>query len=247
MNPNLHCLQKSAPIRRPVGCSLIHQPGNSPQHHGATISALNLLAKSYWSAPSSPKPDNNNIRTAKDDDDAGLYQPKFKQGDRVMVEVIFFGPLGASVDVVAHNTHNAADCIPETEPALGRGMILQKEIAYFRRGRGGVDVVRYEILPAYVEKVRNDVLNEDGEPEERLDISLRPPGGKAKAQELGAQILERLKESDDGVLGVGDKSSPEEIGDMFPGASKGAFKKAVSALYKKGLVTPSANSIALKI
>jgi len=161
-----------------------------------------------------------------------------------MVEVIYFGPLGASVDVVAHNSHTPSNCIPQDEPALGRGMILQREINYFRRGRGDVDVVKYEILPAYVENIREEAFNDDGEVEERLDISLRPPGGKAKAQSLGEQIMERLKESD-GVLDVGDKSSPEEINEVFPGSSKSQFKKAVSSLYRKGLVNPGPNSISL--
>lgn len=178
------------------------------------------------------------------DDESELFQPKFKRGDRVLVEVISFGHLGASVDVVGHHSHNLSDCIPQDEPALARGMILQREIDYFRRGRGGVDVVKYEILPAFVDNKREVVL-EDGYTEERLDIALRPPGGKAKAQELGEQILEKLRESDDGVLSVGDKSSPEDINQLFPGASKGAFKKAVSSLYKKGLVSPGPTSITL--
>ncbi|KAL7539295.1 hypothetical protein ACHAWF_006369 [Thalassiosira exigua] len=184
-------------------------------------------------------------------DDGGeelSMQPIFKRDDRVMVEVIYFGPLGASVDIVAHNSHNQSDIIPQSEPALGRGMILQREIDFFRRGRRGVDVVKYETLPAYVENVREEEFeNEDGEMEVqvRLDISLRPPGGKAKAEELGGQILQKLKESD-GLLDIGDKSSPEEINEVFPGASKSAFKKAVSGLYKRGLVSPGPNSISLQ-
>lgn len=161
-----------------------------------------------------------------------------------MAEVIFFGPLGASVDIIAHNSHNPSDCISQDEPALGRGMILQNEINYFRRGRGGVDVVKYEVLPAYVENTGEKVINDDGDVELRLDISLRPPGGKAKAEELGEKILRKLKESD-GILDVGDKSSPEEIDEAFPGSSKSAFKKAVAGLYRRGLVTPGPNSISL--
>lgn len=180
-------------------------------------------------------------------DGANLLQPKFKRGDQIMVEVIFFGPLGASVDVVAHNSHDTSDCVSQDEPALGRGMILQREINYFRRGRGGVDVVKYEILPAYVENVREEEFeNEDGERamEVRLDVSLRPPGGKAKAEELGEQILRKIKENG-GTIDVGDKSSPIEINEQFPGASKSAFKKAVSGLYRRGLVSPGPNSISL--
>mmetsp|Transcript_25660 Transcript_25660/g.48891 ORF Transcript_25660/g.48891 Transcript_25660/m.48891 type:complete len:292 (+) Transcript_25660:304-1179(+) len=184
------------------------------------------------------------VQTSKDDDvDPQYLQPEFKNGDRIMAEVIYFGPLGASVDIVAHNSHDPADCIPSDEPALGRGMILQREIIYFRRGRGDVDVVKFEVLPAYVENTR-EVTTDEGEVEVRLDVSLRPPGGKAKSEELGEQILRKLKESD-GLLDVGDKSTPEEIGEVFPGASKSAFKKAVSGLYRRGLVSPGPKAISL--
>jgi len=149
--------------------------------------------------------------------------------------VLSFGPLGASVDVVGMG-HSPDNLIPETEPPLGQGLVLQKEIHYFRQARNNVDVVKGEILPAYVEKVR-----EDG----RMDICLRKPGGKAKADEVGKLILERLEWAPNGKVQVGDKSPPELIGQEFPGVSKGAFKKAVSALYKKGLVQPGPDSIEL--
>lgn len=180
-------------------------------------------------------------------DGADLLQPVFQSGDQIQVEVIYFGPLGASVDIVAHKSHDPSDCLGQDEPALGRGMILQQEIDYFRRGRGGTDIVKYEVLPAYVENVREvEIEDDDGESgmEVRLDVSLRPPGGKAKAEELGERILQQLKDSG-GAIEVGDKSSPEEINEMFPGASKGAFKKAVSGLYRRGLVTPGPNSTTL--
>merc|ERR1712194_171227 len=101
----------------------------------------------------------------------------------------------------------------------------------------------HEVLPAYFENAR-EVVNDDGEEEVRLDISLRPPGGKAKAEDLGEQILGKLKELD-GLLDVGDKSTPEEINEAFPGASKSAFKKAVSNLYRRGLVSPGPKSTSL--
>lgn len=208
--------------------------------HTTTLSSsLNLVSKDFSSEPNGERI--KSMKNAKDKN-LDLPQPIFKNHDLVMVEVIYFGPLGASVDVVAHNSHNVSDCIAQEEPALGRGMILQREIDYFRRARAGVDVVKYEILPAYVENVR-EVVVDDGEIEERLDISLRPPGGKAKSQDLGEQIFEKLKVSK--VLNVGDKSSPDEINELFPGASKTAFKKAVSGLYRRGLVNPGANSISL--
>jgi len=57
--------------------------------------------------------------------------------------------------------------------------------------------------------------------------------------------LERLQSAPDGTLSIGDKSPPAEINKVFPGVSKAVFKKAVGALYKKGLVSPSTDSIAL--
>ena len=72
-------------------------------------------------------------------------------------------------------------------------------------------VVQGEILPAYVQKVRDDG---------KLDIGLRAFGGKQKSLEVSEQILEQLKDSPDGILEVGDKSTPEDINRLFPGVSK---------------------------
>jgi len=162
--------------------------------------------------------------------------PTFRRGDKIQVEVERFGHLGASVNVIAQNSHNEVDLIPESDPPLAFGLVLQSEIQFFREKRDGVDVVIGEILPAYVEKVRE----EDG----KLNISFRIPGGKGKAEDLAKILLKKL-ESNDGVLNVGDKSTPDEINREFPGTSKVAFKRAVSSLYKKGLVRPSPNSIIL--
>jgi predicted RNA-binding protein (virulence factor B family) len=153
----------------------------------------------------------------------------------VQVEVVNFGPLGASVEVIGLGHGPQAQYIPADDPPLGVGLVLQKEIAYFRASRNNVDVVRGEILPGWVQAVRD----EDG----KLDVGLRPFGGKGKAQDLGNQIMERLEM--EGIVNVGDKSSPEDIQAEFPGASKGAFKKAVGALYKKGLVEPGPTSVKL--
>lgn len=202
----------------------------------SAFGTLSAAQRAFTTTPAALSSENNG---------GELYQPKFRRGDKIQVEVISFGPLGASVDVIAHKSHDPSDCIPPDEPALGRGMVLQREINYFRRGRGGVDIVKYETLPAYVEKVREQSFDDSNEVEVRLDVSLRPPGGKAKAVDLGEQILQKLQDSDNGILEVGDKSSPEEINEIFPGASKSAFKKGVSALFKRGLVKPGPNSLTL--
>jgi len=159
----------------------------------------------------------------------------FRQGTKVQVEVVSFGPLGASVDVIGLS-HDSNAILPEGEEAYATGLIYQQEIAYFRSARDNVDVVRGEILPAYVQKVRDDG---------KLDIGLRAFGGKQKSLEVSDQILEKIKDSPDGILEVGDKSAPEDINRLFPGVSKTAFKRAVGALYKKGLITPSPKSITM--
>lgn len=167
--------------------------------------------------------------------DVNFEAPNFRRYDKIQVEVVRFGKLGASVEVIGLG-HKEEDCIGEEEPALGLGLILQREIQYFRSGRGGLDVIVGEVLPAYVERVRDDG---------RLDISLRDPGGKGKADTIGSAIMAKLREAENGTLDIGDKSTPDEINSVFPGTSKGAFKKAVAALYKKGLVQPGKNTISL--
>lgn len=156
---------------------------------------------------------------------------RFRKGDLIQVEVVRFGPLGASVEIISHNSHSEEDLIPEDEEPLGYGLILQSEIAYFRASRGGTDVVRGEILPAYVDWERNDG---------KVDITLRRPGGKGKAEDLGQIIMKKLKESDNDEIPIGDKSSPEDINKFLPGSSKASFKRAVASLYKQRLVQPGA-------
>uniref|UniRef100_A0A7S2WIB0 Conserved virulence factor B-like winged helix domain-containing protein n=1 Tax=Eucampia antarctica TaxID=49252 RepID=A0A7S2WIB0_9STRA len=170
------------------------------------------------------------------DDNGDEKYTDFSRGDKIQVEVTRFGVLGASVEVIAHKSHEEDDVIPESEPPLGVGLILQREIHYFRSARDGVDVIAGEILPAYVEKVRDDG---------KLDISFRIPGGKGKAEDLATVIMETLKSAEDGVVSVGDKSTPEAINRMFPGSSKASFKRAVAFLYKKKLVKPGPDSTTL--
>lgn len=139
------------------------------------------------------------------------------------------------VEVIGLGHDKNVPLIDVDEEPYAYGLILQSKISYFRQARDNVDVVRGEILPAYIQKVR-----EDG----KVNVGLRAFGGKGKADDISAQILEKLK-AEGGMLQVGDKSSPQEINKEFPGVSKSSFKKAVGALYKKGLIQPSAESITL--
>ncbi len=96
------------------------------------------------------------------------------------------------------------------------GMIYHNEV--FRDIRLG------EKLNAYVLLVR-----EDG----KIDIALQKPGAE-KVGTLEDRILETLNKRG-GRLELGDKSPAEAVRSEFQ-VSKKTFKKALGALYKKGLV-----------
>ena len=81
--------------------------------------------------------------------------PVFKYATPIQVEVMSFGPLGASVNVLARG-HDSKVFTSKSVSPLGSGLILQKEIQYFRQARRNVDVKVGEILPAFVEEVRDD-------------------------------------------------------------------------------------------
>jgi len=179
----------------------------------------------------------NNSENDYDDDydDEDTYVPPQQEfdpiavGTPVLVEVAYFGPLGASVHVVA-KSHNPQDLPPpeadeEEWPIFGVGLITQQELAYHRDARRGVEVVLGEVLPAYIERA--------GRLDGKLGITLRAFGGKQKAMDVSQQILDSMQ---DGVLALGDKSDPADIAAVFPGVSKATFKKAVSALFKQGLL-----------
>lgn len=85
----------------------------------------------------------------------------------------------------------------------------------------------------YIKKVRKDG---------KLDLSLYPPVGQ-QIDHLSVKILEQLQ-AGAGFLPINDKSAPEVIYDRF-GVSKKAFKKSIGALYKKRLITISAEGIRL--
>ncbi len=70
------------------------------------------------------------------------------------------------------------------------------------------------------------LIREDG----KIDISLEPLGYRQSIDPTSDLILNKLHESN-GQLFFTDKSSPEEIKDMF-GLSKKAFKRGIGNLYK---------------
>jgi CvfB-like winged helix domain len=179
----------------------------------------------------------------------------FSPGTEITVEVVSFGPMGASVSVIAVG-HNIPDeqLPPEDEPPLAKGLILQKEIHLFRQARDNVDVCRGEILNAYVERIRDapepssasTVAVTAAAALPKLDICLRAFGAVAKATEASVLILAKLNELPAGsTLPIGDKSPHEEISRYFPGVTKTAFKRAVGNLFDQKKVWPSPYAIRL--
>ncbi|MDR1344994.1 MAG: GntR family transcriptional regulator [Tannerellaceae bacterium] len=94
-------------------------------------------------------------------------------------------------------------------------------------------VEKGELLKGYIKSVRED---------EKIDVSLTPPGYR-KIKGVAGGILESLKVHG-GFMSVHDKSDPGEIYALF-GCSKKAFKQAVGALYKDGLITIETTGIRL--
>lgn len=76
----------------------------------------------------------------------------------------------------------------------------------------------------YIKKIRE---------ENKIDLSLQPQG-YGHVLETKDVILQKLKDND-GVLDLGDKSSPEEISRRLH-ISKKVFKKTIGSLYKERLI-----------
>ncbi len=69
----------------------------------------------------------------------------------------------------------------------------------------------------------------------KIDLR-RDPSGHKRVDSLTEQILEKLEAADEGMLPFNDKSTPEEIRTTFD-TSKKAFKQAIIAMRKEGLIT----------
>jgi len=83
-----------------------------------------------------------------------------------------------------------------------------------------------QILKAYVKNIRED---------DKIDLSLVPIGFNSEhISGLGKQILDKI-DFYNGFLPITDKSSPEEIHQVFE-VSKKSFKQAVGFLYRERLI-----------
>jgi len=106
-----------------------------------------------------------------------------------------------------------------------KGLIFKNEI--FKPIRTG------DRMKGYIKSVR-----EDG----KIDLRIQKLGF-SHTKDNEEIILDKLKENN-GELGLGDNSSPEEISALL-GISKKSFKKSIGALYKKRLITMERDRIKL--
>ena len=151
-------------------------------------------------------------------------------GEQIMARVLSFGPLGASVVVENDQTSEGEDSLLPQE-----GLITQFEIGLFREARG-TDVVIGDLLPAYVNNVR-----EDG----KVDVGLRPPVGDRITVAKEAVLAALEASGEEGSIPIGDKSEPALIRQWLPGVSKKQFKDAVGGLRREGVVRPSPHQLEL--
>lgn len=134
-------------------------------------------------------------------------------------DFVFFDEIdiekGDEVDLLLYrNTEHGMNAIVNN---LYKGLIFESDI--HKKINPG------DQLKGYVKNVR-----EDG----KIDLVLAPIGYKSEIDTTSKLILEKLK-SEDGVLYLTDKSSPEEIKSQF-GLSKKAFKRSLGFLYKKKFI-----------
>ena len=105
------------------------------------------------------------------------------------------------------------------------GMIYENEV--FQKLHIG------QRLKGYIKKIREDL---------KIDLRLQQTGYQ-RIDDVSQAIFNTIKGSG-GMVGVTDKSPPEDIYDMF-GVSKKVFKKAIGALYKQNLILLDTDCIKL--
>jgi len=75
----------------------------------------------------------------------------------------------------------------------------------------------------------------------KIDLTLQ---GGQETRDKNTQIIYAYLENHDGFAAVHDKSDPQLISELF-GISKGAFKKAISGLYKQRIISIQKDGIHL--
>lgn len=90
-------------------------------------------------------------------------------------------------------------------------------------------------LKGYIDAIR---------PDGKIDVTLQPTG-RRQTEEFAETLLQYLKEND-GFCNLGDKSDAEDIKRCFQ-VSKKTYKRAISDLYKRRLITIEPDGIRMVI
>lgn len=115
------------------------------------------------------------------------------------------------------------DLIIGVETPLGYNVLINfEDEGLLYRNEVFTEIFEGQKLKGYIKKIR-----EDG----KIDVSLVPQGFKNSIEQFKATILNKLL-SNNGVLQLSDKSSPEEIKNTLQ-MSKKSFKRAIGILYKE--------------
>lgn len=137
----------------------------------------------------------------------------YKRGQKVSIRIKHFSMLGATVTV-----NGGPD----------EGLVSNEELGLFTSAAEGAPALGDELV-GFIGRVQED---------NKLDVLLRAVD-KERGKEVREAVLAALRAAPSASLPLGDRSSAAEVDGVFRGCSKSDFKKAIGALYKEGLVTPS--------
>lgn len=139
-----------------------------------------------------------------------------------------------SNDELSVEEKEKVDLIVFNQSDLGFDVIInEKHMGLLYRNEVFSPISTGDKISGFIKQIR-----EDG----KIDVSLQP-ASSIHLDNSSTAILNALK-SNDGILNVTDKSSPETIYAAFH-MSKKAFKRAVGTLYKQRKIKIEANHIAL--
>jgi RNA recognition motif-containing protein len=171
-----------------------------------------------------------------------IYNPntKYSRGETICATIVAYGPLGASVIVQKEKDMNRNVDIDsyydEEDDEVDRGLILQQEVAFWSALNGGQPDPN-QAITGYIQNVRDDG---------KLDIALRPIGYD-KILNAQERILQVIKSTENNILNIGPKSTPNEIWECIPGISKSDLKAAVGRMVIDGMVVMEDEGRALKL
>jgi len=162
-------------------------------------------------------------------------QNQLRSSDPITFVITALTPLGASVRIGAPDVDGEAST-EGAEELLG--LLYNDEILMEESRRGGRMLDVGDRIDGYVRKVRDDG---------KVDVQIRRSGYENVVNDVCQMILSKLEGEVGGAIHVGDKSTPEEIMEMFPGVSKKRFKVGLGKLLKEGKVEVTGGGVGVQL